>query len=101
MQKIAGSLDEGGYLVLSVYNKEKIPATYGRDLELMAGSCDLERGDLFVAYRHSPNNKTAYYSHWFTEEELESLGKKVALEIDFLEHRMARLVSRFRKITNG
>lgn len=97
IQKIARILDDNGYLIISVYDRAKVPIKYGGNLELIADSSDLSKGDLFVAYRPTPNSEITYYSHWFTEKELGSLGKKAGLEIDFLEKRMSRLLARFSK----
>ena len=94
---IFNSLSDGGYIVLSVYNKEKIDANYGSNLTLVPELSNLQRGDLFVEYRPKGNGKVLYYSHWFSEKELCELAKEAGFQLDFLERRMSRLVARFKK----
>jgi len=93
---ISGLLDENGYFILSVYNKEKLHLNYGGNLALLESSSDLENGDLFIEYSPPDGERVSCYSHWFSEIELFTLAKEARLEIDFLERRMARFLARCR-----
>ena len=95
IEKIVNSLNKEGYIILSVYNREKLNIDYGLNLRLLEDLSDLKNGDLFVKWI---TKGITYYSHWFTEKELYELAEKSGLELDFLERRMSRFLVRYKKL---
>lgn len=96
MRKMRRIVRSDGFLVVSVYNLEKLASTYGCNLRILPKSRP-ERGDLFVEYRQG-EQRVEYYSHWFTENELVELLERNRFKIDLFEKRMSRLVVRARAV---
>lgn len=100
IKKITKSLNKKGYLILSVYNREKLEINYGNNLRLLKDLSDINQGDLFVEYIPNSKLKIIYYSHWFSKKELIYFGKVSRLKVDFLERRMSRFLVRYKKVYN-
>jgi len=93
LEKIHSLLDNNGYLIISVYNKEKLTQNYGKHLRILGNKSDFKNGDLFVEYKIA-NRIVAYYSHWFSKAELRDILQHSGFKIDFLEKRLCRFLLR-------
>ncbi len=93
LKKIHRLLKSNSFLILSVYNKEKLRKSYGPNLRLIKEKSNLKTGDLFVKYKGSFQS-SIYYSHWFSSKELKNAINREKFKIDFFEKRNARLLIR-------
>ncbi|MBI4143524.1 class I SAM-dependent methyltransferase [Candidatus Woesearchaeota archaeon] len=90
-------LAPGGELVFSVYHRGMLPPeeSYGANFRIMEEKTNREMGDLVVEYNDGINI-AAYYSHWFTKDELRHIAKSSGFILRFIEPRMSRLVGAMR-----
>lgn len=93
LKKIHGLLNNNGYLIISVYNKEKLTKNYGEHLRILQDETDFKKGDVFVEYKIA-NGTAVYYSHWFSKAELRDILHNSGFKIDFLEKRLSRFLLR-------
>lgn len=91
VKKIRGMVDSDGSFIVSVYNRQKLKGSYGRNIRIMQKS-DRKHGELFLEYRSKDGKVAEYYSHWFTEKELVDLLERNGFKIETIEKRMVRLV---------
>jgi len=88
---IRGALRAEGYLIVSVYNADRLSAedTYGDVFELDHDLSKLDTMDLVVRFKKT---KTPYYSHWFTPHEVRQLLYEASFRIVQVEERQKRVV---------
>lgn len=98
LRRLKEKLSPEGEIILSIYNKETYEPIYGKNLRLTENS-NTEEGNLFVEYIPPKGEKIIYYSHWFTQDEIENLAKTSGMKIDFMERRMSRYLTRFRNLS--
>lgn len=91
IKKMYKMLSSNGYLILSVFNRSALDSSYGQHLTIRGDLSNLTKGDLFVEYQRG-QDKTLYYSHWFTKSEIAKLDEVANFKLDFLEKRLARFL---------
>ncbi|MFC1651685.1 methyltransferase domain-containing protein [Patescibacteria group bacterium] len=97
IKKIENSLTDNGILILSVYNIEKLETgKYGENLKIIQDLTDLEKGDLYVSYKVN-KQEIPYYSHWFSEKELDEIVENTNLKRVFTERRLSRFLIKYKK----
>ena len=80
-----------GYLIVSVFNARMLNEEdkYGEALELDKAKSSVKTKDLVIRFKKT---NTAYYSHWFTEEEVRDLLYEAGFTTHRVEERLKRIV---------
>lgn len=91
LKQINRVLKPRGYLILSVYNADKLDLadTYGDVFELDHSLSEPQNFDLVVRFKKTD---TLYHSHWFRDTEIKTLLCDTFFRLIQLEHRKERIV---------
>jgi len=91
LNEIKRVLKPNGYLILSVYNANKLTEEdkYGKVFQVNHKLSDSENFDLVVDFIKT---HTSYYSHWFTLEEIKNLIYSCSFKVEEYEIRRKRIV---------
>jgi SAM-dependent methyltransferase len=91
LKEINRVLRPGGYLILSVYNADKLAGidNYGDVFELDHSLSCIDNFDLVIRFKKT---NTCYYSHWFRDQEIKSFLSDTRFGLIEMEHRKQRIV---------
>jgi SAM-dependent methyltransferase len=84
-------LKKSGYLILSVYNSDKITEKdkYGNVFELDHNKSDFDKSDFIIRYK--PTGSICY-SHWFTLPEIKNILSDANFKVVECEKRKERII---------